>query len=41
MEFTASQVYEINKRIIGKILPIEESNEDAKRFENLKIWVMS
>jgi hypothetical protein len=32
----AYQIFEVTKKLIGKIQPIGETNEDNRRFENLK-----
>lgn len=32
-------VYEIAKKLIGPVSPIGETNEDERRFENLKVMI--
>jgi hypothetical protein len=35
MEFTPEQIYEIIQKLIGKIRPVGESNQDAERLKNI------
>ena len=39
MEFTSEQIYEIIQKLIGKIRPVGESNQDAERLKNIEIFI--
>ena len=39
MEFTPEQVYEIIQKLIGKIRPVGESNQDAERLKNIETFI--
>ena len=39
MEFTPEQIYEIIQKLIGKIRPVGESNQDAERLKNIETFI--
>ena len=39
MEFSAEQIYEILQKLIGKIRPVGESNEDKERLKNVQVFI--